>query len=161
MEKENQILHQLDSLDSVLKAAKLVAKRYYELTGKPLGITGEIGEYSAAHLLNLELCGARQEGYDAEKDGKKIQIKTRRVLSKSKPSQRMGSIDISKEWNSVMLVLLDEGFEPLEIYEADRQAVTEAILEPGSRARNERGQLGIKKFKSISTLRWSANESRE
>ena len=154
--KENQILLQLDSLNSVLEVAKLVAKRYYELTKKPLGITGEIGEYSAAKLLGLELCEARQDGYDAtSNDGRKIQIKTRRILSTTKLSQRLGSIDITKEWDSVLLVLLNEEFDPFEIYEVDRQAVEEAILEPGSKARNERGQLGIGKFKSIGTLLWS------
>lgn len=38
----------LDEIGPVLKAAKRNAVTYYCLTGKPLGIIGEIGEYFAA-----------------------------------------------------------------------------------------------------------------
>ena len=33
----------LSTLDGVVQAAKAIAKHYRELTGKPLGITGEVG----------------------------------------------------------------------------------------------------------------------
>ena len=45
--------------------AKKIAERFRSLTGKPLGITGEIGEFAAADKLNLTLSQARQPGYDA------------------------------------------------------------------------------------------------
>lgn len=32
----------------VLREAKVIARRYYDLTGKPLGITSEVAEYEAA-----------------------------------------------------------------------------------------------------------------
>lgn len=58
-----------------------MALRYYKLTNKPLGITGEIAEHEAATLLGLSLCSARQSGYDATEilDGKeyRVQIKGR------------------------------------------------------------------------------------
>ena len=34
----------------VLRAAKSLAQEYRRLTGKPLGITGEVAEYEAAGL---------------------------------------------------------------------------------------------------------------
>jgi hypothetical protein len=37
-----------DELKDVLKAAKVLAVRYYRITGKPLGVTGEVAEYEAA-----------------------------------------------------------------------------------------------------------------
>ncbi|WP_256574037.1 hypothetical protein [Pseudomonas sp. NFACC24-1] len=37
----------------VLRDAKVLARRYYRLTGKPLGITGEVAEYEAATKLGL------------------------------------------------------------------------------------------------------------
>jgi hypothetical protein len=52
------------------------------------------------------------------------------------------------------MVLLDENFEALEIHEAERPAVVAALEAPGSKARNERGALGVNKFKSIGKLRW-------
>jgi hypothetical protein len=66
----------------------------------------------------------------------------------------VGSIDIGKEWDAVLLVLLDEHFDALEIHEAARADVLKALAEPGSRARNERGALGVSKFKSIAKVRW-------
>ena len=139
----------LEEIGKVICTAKEAAKRYYELTGRPLGITGEVAEYEAARLLELDLEKVRQAGYDAtRKDGSKVQIKGRRVLGGSQ-SGRLGSIKLDKEWDVVVLVLLDEDFDPIEIYQAQRPDITKALKEPGSKARNERGQLSISKFKSI------------
>lgn len=144
---------------NILNEAKDVALRYYKLTNKPLGITGEIAEYEAATLLGLTLCSARQSGYDATEllDGKehRVQIKGRYMPDRKKVSARIGAIDISKPFDSVLLVLLDENYDAFAMYEASRNAVVAALLAPGSKSRNERNQLGIAKFKSISRLRWS------
>ena len=139
-------------LQEILAAAKDVAVRFKNLTGKPLGITGEIAEFSAAKLLGLELAEARQAGYDAvDSSGRKIQIKGRCLPEKPGPGQRLGSIRLDHEWDSVLLVLLDQSFEVIEMWEADRPEVQEAILAPGSKARNERGALAVGKFKQIGT----------
>ena len=39
----------------ILRDAKALAREYYQLTGKPLGVTGEVAEYEAARLLGVEL----------------------------------------------------------------------------------------------------------
>ena len=142
-------------ISGIIEAAKLLAKQYRGYTGKPLGITGEIGEYEAANLLGLDLAPARTPGYDAkDAKGKRYQIKTRCVLNDSKPGQRMGSIQLKHGWDAILLIMLDENFDPVEIYKADRGAVEKAIKAPGSKARNERGQLGVSKFKSIGGRVW-------
>jgi hypothetical protein len=142
----------------ILLAAKKLAQRYRTLTGKPLGVTGEIAEYEAAQLLGLELTLARQAGFDAieRKDGatRRLQIKGRCMLPGSKPGQRVGSIDISKDWDAVLLVLLDEQLNATAIYEAGRLSVIAALNAPGSKSRNERGAMGVSKFKSIGRLVW-------
>ena len=142
----------------ILKNAKQLAKEYRTLTGKPLGVTGEIAEYEAARILGLELTIARQAGYDAlERENgsiRRIQIKGRCLLPNCKPGQRLGSIDVKKEWDAVLMVLLNDDFEATEIYEAPRVALLAALGAPGSKARNERGALGVSKFKSIAKLRW-------
>lgn len=84
----------------------------------------------------------------------RLQIKGRCVLPGSKPSQKLGGIKIAKDWDVVLMVLLDENFDAFAIYEAGREAITKALLAPGSKARNERGALATSKFKSIGTLRW-------
>lgn len=146
----------------VLRDAKMLGRRYYELTGKPLGITGEVAEYEAATKLKLQLHPARQAGYDAtevRQDGLvKIQIKGRCVSNPRKITGRLGAIDLRQAFDTVLLVLLDSDFNAFAMYEATRAKVEEALTRPGSRARNERGALAIKQFMAISTCRWSRNE---
>ena len=147
-----------DQLSKLLNEAKRIASEFRALTGKPLGITGEVAEYEAARLLNLTLMPPRQAGYDAieliEGIERKLQIKGRCVLPDSKPGQKLGSIDLSKEFDSVLLVILDQDLNAVEIYEAERPAIEEALIKPGSIARNERGQLGFSQFKKLARKRW-------
>ncbi len=147
----------LEEIGGIIRSAKVLAKQYRNATGRPLGITGEVAEYEAARLLNLELAVVRQSGYDAIRRStnryERLQIKGRCVLS-SNPGQRISKIDTKKEWDGVILVLLDADFEPLKIYEARRDEIFEALTKPGSKARNERGALSITKFKSIGSLVW-------
>jgi hypothetical protein len=142
----------------LLREVKLLAREYYELTEKPLGVTGEIAEYEAARILEVKLSPPRQSGFDAirRRNGKeeRLQIKGRRFTPNSKASQRLGGIHLMKEWDVVLLVLLNERYEPTEIYEADRRAVTAALTRPGSKARNERGSLAVSQFKSIGSRIW-------
>jgi len=44
----------LGALKRVMQEATKLAKEYRKLTGKQLGITGEVGEFIAADLLHLE-----------------------------------------------------------------------------------------------------------
>jgi hypothetical protein len=149
-----------DPVLEILAEAKKLAQRYRAVTGKPLGITGEVAEYEAARILGVMLTSARQAGYDATESNngqlRRLQIKGRCVPDGSKPGQRIGSIDIGKEFDAVLLVLLDANFEASAIYEAEREAVICALKEPGSKVRNERGALGVNKFNwsaSVATLR--------
>ena len=57
----------LSTLDGTVEAAKVAAIRYRALTGKPLGITAEVGEFLVSRLLGLELSGARQPGSSSRK----------------------------------------------------------------------------------------------
>jgi hypothetical protein len=142
----------------LLKEAKLLAREYYALTGKPLGVTGEVAEYEAARILGVELTPARQAGYDAiERVGratKKLQIKGRCLQENCKRSQKLGSIQTKHDWDAVLMVLLDHEFNALEIHEAQRPKIEAALKVPGSKGRNKRGALGVSKFKSIGSLRW-------
>jgi len=146
----------------LLAEAKELAREYYELTRKPLGVTAEIAEYEAARLLNLKLAPARTPGYDAVRSSPEgdqhLQIKGRCILPESKPGQRMGKINLEKPWDAVLLVLLNERFDPTEIHEADRSAVSAALSAPGSKARNERGQMAVSQFKSIGRKVWPLNQ---
>lgn len=142
-------------IEEIIIAAKDLAARYKKITGKPLGITGEIAEFNAAILLDLKLAEARQAGYDAiGNDHRKIQIKGRCLSLNPKPGQRLGSIRLDHEWDTVLLVLMNEQFEVTEMWESNRPVIEAALLVPGSKARNERGALSVNKFKQISKQVW-------
>ncbi len=146
----------LVALKGVIQRAKKVAKQYRQLTGKPLGITGEVGGFIAADLLGLKLTEARHPGYDAvARDGHRIQIKARCVLPSASVSQRVGRIKLEHEWDTVILVLMNADFEPLEIYEATGTNIERELIKPGSKARNEREALSVTKFKAIASRIWS------
>ena len=144
---------------ALLASAKRLARRYRELTGRPLGVTGEVAEYEAVNLLGLELAPVRTAGYDAvERIGtrrRRLQVKGRCLLPGCKPGQRLGKIDVKKPWDAVLLVILDGKFNATAIYDAPRSKVCAALAAPGSKSRNERGALSVSKFKSIAKLRWS------
>ena len=145
----------LGALERVIRSAIQLAMENRQITGKPLGITGEVGEFHAARLLGLQLAEARQPGYDAvAPDGHRIQIKARCILLESRPGQRLGRIRLDHAWDTVALVLMDGNFAPSAIYEAHRADIERELSRPGSRARTERGALGVSKFKTIASLIW-------
>jgi len=142
------------ALKDLLRQAKTLAVRYYAITGKPLGVTGEVAEYEAAQKLGLTLEVARTAGCDAfcqrGRRRETFQIKGRAVTSTDKFRGRVPKIDCSKPFDAVLLVLLNKtSFEPLEIWRAERDAVKQRLAAPGSKARNERSSMGIAQFKSI------------
>lgn len=121
-----------DEVYQILSDAKVLARRFYHLTGKPLGVTGEVAEYEAARILNLKLEVARQAGYDAteKRNGLtlKIQIKGRYFSDSRMRGGRVGSIDLKQSFDTVLLVLLDADYNAFQIYEAARPSV-EALLQ--------------------------------
>ncbi|MEQ4285410.1 hypothetical protein [Pseudomonas syringae] len=147
-----------DEVLEVLREAKVLARRFYRLTGKPLGVTGEVAEYEAATKLGLKLHAARQAGYDATEtrdDGViRIQIKGRCILNPHRITGRMGAIDLRQPFDVVVLVLLDADFNAFAMYEASRAQVQAALTLPGSKARNERGALAMRQFMAMATPRW-------
>ena len=154
----------LYKFDKLISEARRLAKDYRDATGKPLaGVSGEIALHDAAHLLGLELCETPQGGYDAigrgRRDGLKVQIKGRAILDESKSGQRIGQLKTEQEWDLVVLVLFDANFEPVEIYEADREEITTA-LDNGGR-RNKRGAMTVAKFKIIGRLAWTREDGLE
>jgi len=96
----------LHKIGDILSKAKILAKEYKKLTGKPLGITSEVAEYEAARLLNLQLSAARQPGYDAVRiEGNKItkiQIKGKVVPAFPTLKGRTGQIKFQHEWDAAI-----------------------------------------------------------
>ncbi len=142
----------------ILSSAKALAKEYRELTGRPLGVTGEVAEYEAVRLLGLDLAGPRQAGYDAIRRSPggvtKLQIKGRCLRDRARGG-RLGRIELTHQWDAVLMVLLDEDLEAVAIYEASRESIKDALESPGSKSRNQRGALAVSQFRSIGQRIWS------
>lgn len=143
------------ALAELVVRAKLLAADYYRVTGRPLGVTGEIGEFEAARLLGHTLAPPRAAGYDLiGADGLLYQVKTRCYGRDAKPGQRLGGVKLTHPWHKVLLVLLNPELDPTEIWEADREPLAAALSAPGSKSRNERGALAVSKFKQIGRQVW-------
>lgn len=118
----------------ILATVKPLAAEYYRLTGKPLGVTGEVAEYVAAQLLGLQLAPPRTKGYDALRGEERIQIKGRAYGKDAKPGQRMSRIKIDAPCDTVLLVLLDNAtLEPREMWEAPFASVATCLARPDRR----------------------------
>lgn len=142
-------------LSEIIRRAKEVARDYYALTGKPLGITGEIGEYEAARLFDMELAEARMAGFDAIKpDGTKVQIKTRYLSEEDENKRRVPAIKMDYDWDTAMLVLLNEDFEVRSIYEVTRDAFSKGISSSTDKT-TLKGAPNIRIFKQFSQKVWS------
>ena len=149
----------------ILREAKALAREYRHLTGRPLGVTGEVAEYEAARLLDLTLADVRQPGYDAsrERDGRRVryQIKGRCFDAGASKSQRLGKIRLDTEWDALLMVLMDTNLDTVSIHEADREPIVAALLKPGSRSRNERGALSVSAVKRLGRRVWSRDDHQD
>jgi hypothetical protein len=141
---------------ALLQEAKSLAVRYYRATGKPLGVTGEVAELEAAAKLGLQLADARTSGYDAvDINKRRVQIKGRAVDPKHRYVGRCPAIKCGNLFDDVVLVLLDRStLEAIEIWKTTEAAVIDRLRMPGSKARNERGSMGLSQFKSIAEKVW-------
>ena len=146
-------------VEEILRQVRDLAAEYYVLTGKPLGVTGEVAEYHVANLLGLQLCYARRAGYDATEgngpSAKKVQIKGRCLQPDKDRSPRMGLVDYAYEWDTLMLVLMDHRLEPTGIWELDREATEKAFPPEAGKSRTHRGPA-IGKFTRLATQVWNA-----
>jgi len=142
-----------------------LAAEYRRATGQPLAVSGEIARHDACRLLDLESPETPAGGYDAigrsgPREGRRIQIKGRAIFDEGKGGQRIGQLKLDKPWDSIVLVLMDEEFEPFEIYEAERDTVEAVLEETADSRRKRRGAMSVARFKAIARLVWTREEGR-
>lgn len=152
----------LYQVDKLMSEARRLAREYRVAMGKPLaGISAELAVHDSIRLLDLEPAPAGTGGYDAvgrgPRAGRRIQIKGRAIFDEAKGGQRIGQLKTEQEWDSVMLVLMDQDYEPVEIYEAGRADLLEAV-DRTSRNRNKRGAVSVARFKIIGRLVWTRED---
>ena len=109
----------LYQVDKLMGEARRLAREYRLAMGKPLaGISAELAVHDAMRLLDLETAPTGVGGYDAvgsgQRAGKRVQIKGRAIFDESKGGQRIGQLKVDQDWDSVMLVLMEDNYEPVE-----------------------------------------------
>lgn len=144
------------AVDKLMAEARRLAAEYRRMTGKTLPISGELAANDAIRLLGLEAAAEQGLGYDARRSGgpgaERLQIKARVVFDELKSSHRIGELKLDREWDAVLLVLLDADYETYAIYEAGRAAIEAALAEARP---NRRGTLTVARFQRIGQLVWS------
>ena len=147
------------SVDKLISQARRLAADYRRATGKSLaGVSIEIARSDAARLLGLELVDDPALGYDAlDADGRRIQIKGRAIFDEGKSGQRIGQLRLDKDWDRLLLVLLDEDYEPYEIHEATRADIDQAVADAQGK-RSRRGALSVARFRHLARLVWTCEE---
>ena len=148
---------QVYSVDKLMSEARRLAVEYRRATGRPLAIGGEIAKHDAIRLLDLVPAPAGANGHDAlgtgARSGIRYQIKNRAIFE-GKSGQRLGQINMTQQWDRVVLVLFDSQFVAIEIYGATRQALASTAARTGKH--DQRAPLSVARFKHIARLVWSA-----
>ena len=148
----------------LMQQARKLAADYRAATGKPLGISNEIAVHDVIRLMQLRAAPLGDGGCDAigtgPYEGKLIQIKGRTINPDSSSNQRIGQIKVDQEWDVIMLILMNEQYEPLEIYEADRDTILNAVEQTSAKRRN-RGALSVNRFKKIGQRVWVSEHQTE
>lgn len=139
----------------ILRKTKELAIDYKKITGRSLGITGEVSEYEAAIKMNCTLCEAGKAGHDLiDCNGKRVQVKGR-VLGEN--IQRVGAIEpntTQKPWDYVLLVILDEQYNVISIYKAEEDNIENEINRPRPRNGKKRRNLTVPDFVRVSQKVW-------
>lgn len=151
------------AVDKLIAQARQLAADYRRTMGKPLpGISSEIAEHDAVRLLELEGQSGTDTSWDAvdPETGRRVQIKSRTIFDESKSGARIGQLKMNQDWDSVLLVLMDENYEPYEIYEALREDLEEA-MDGGGGNRSKRGAMSVARFKVIGELVWDRINGRQ
>lgn len=153
----------LYSVDKLMSEVRRLAVEYRRTTGKTLPLTAELAVNDAVRLLELDPVEDPAAGYDATRmrDGarERIVIKGRALFGPERSGQRIGQLRRDGPWDKVVLVIMDEGFEPVEIYEACRDDIEEYL--DGSSARQARkGAMSVARFKIVAELVWDSVSGR-
>jgi hypothetical protein len=117
-------------IDEVFKNIYQLAKKYYKVTGKPLGVVGEVGEFVACKFYGGKLNDPRNAGSDFTKDGNMYEVKTRMIYPATASNfwnGATGNINISDEWNFLIVLILNDDFSIHSMYELSRKIVLKEL----------------------------------
>jgi len=144
------------SIDTLIEETRRLAAEFRRTTGTMLPVSGEIARFDACFHLQLIANEERNASFDAigtgERDGLKIQIKSRVIGDAIKSGHRIGQLNMESDWDRIVLSLMDNDFEPMEMYELSREKI-ESMHAPDKK-RSKRGVISVAKFKAMGDLVW-------
>ena len=162
-ENSHQGEQDLYSIDLLMQQTRQLAARYRQTTGNTLPITGEIARFDVAKALNLSLSDDLTLGYDAigndSRDGLRVLIKGRVIFEDSHSSPRLGQLKPDGRWDRVVIVLFDDDYSPVEMYEATANDINDALQGKAESKNKKRGAMSVAQFKIIGELVWTEQES--
>ena len=148
----------LYSIDKLINETRRLAAEFRRTTGTMLPVSGEIARYDVARHLDLTLNENHNCGYDAignkQREGLRVQIKSRVIGDSVKSGHRIGQLNPNGKWDIIILSLMDNKFEPLEMYQLDHEEVAKTLAS-SSEKRGQRGAISVAKFRIIGELVWT------
>lgn len=145
----------LYSIDKLINETRRLAAEFKRTTGTMLPVSGEIARYDVSHHLDLTLSEDHNSGYDAignnERDGLRVQIKSRVIGDSVKSGHRVGQLNPNGNWDIVILSLMDDQFEPIEMYQLSREEIVKTL----NTSSKKQSTISVAKFKIISELVWT------
>lgn len=142
----------------VIESAIKVARQYETMMGdkQRLGITGEVGDIKACFKYDLKLAKMTENpGYDAvDSEGKKVQIRTRRIVpgKTSIDSKRLSTFSKDK-FDYCLLLMLDKEYDIEEVWRTEASALEPIIWQLTKR------NPTITAFKRVGKLIYEKNAS--
>ena len=151
----------LYAIDKLIEETRRLAAEFRRTTGTMLPVSGEIARFDVAHHLDLALNDKAIKGVDAvgknSRDGLKVQIKGRVVGDSVTSGHRIGQLNLDGDWDVIVLSLMDNDFQPMEMYQATRAEIQQSLSDPGS-SKNKRGAISVARFKIIGELVWTQEQ---
>jgi len=148
----------LYSIDKLINETRRLAAEFKRTTGTMLPVSGEIARYDVSTLLDLTLTEETNGSYDAlgnhHREGLRVLIKSRVIGDMVKSGHRIGQLNPNGNWDIIILSLMDNEFEPIEMYQLERKDVIEALPDSKDK-RGKRGAISVAKFKIIGDLVWT------
>lgn len=145
--------------ERLMAEIRRLAAEHRRLTGQSLLQTNEIAISDAIRLLRLNVPNEPLPGVDAvgaeERAGQLIQVKGRVIYPNAQAKQRVGQLGLDGRWTHMVLVLMDENYQPKELIEANREALTAALADIKP---NKRGAMTVARFRNLGRVVWQAEK---
>jgi hypothetical protein len=143
-------------LDKLMEQTRRLAAEYRAATGQTLPVSAELAVHDACKLLSMSPVTQPEAGVDATLGDKRFQIKSRVLFQPEKKGYRVGQLNPKGAWDGVLLVLYDSEYQPMEIWSASREELSDAL---DKKTTNPRGSLTVEKFKALGRLAWQRNDT--